>query len=820
MSAFRFPRIRALLCLALLLASTALLAGVRKVDPGESIELEPDEGLLVIGVDTPIDLKYLRVKRNGAWFDAGSLRSMKAGLTSQLYVVPEGKYRWDEVSVGYFRFVMGDDEEYAFDVKPGVINYPGHLVFRPRGDFHALLHVTNRGLLSLDWLQQQHPTLIAEHELAYAGHYPDPFPAAYRAARTGASKPEDVTRDPPAAGKLPISIADLWRDSRIADIDLNAAGDLLALVINERVGEQLTSSVQMVDLIGLTSQHVLSAPEPIRRIDWSGDRALVVSVDATARQDAVFVLRASEARPSASRRYERLNVPRLGLLVDALPEDPDHILFSTTDSRNDRRVHRLDIRTQKGLDDFRFQLKSAIDGGIDNDLAWFADGRGRLRAALAIEDDAVVLMHGQDGAFRKVLDADAIDGFTPMALSADGDMLYGWTDKDRAQRDLVEFDPAKGSIGKTLFSRAGHDVQGVLFDSRRNLIGASYFEGGQVVSHYFDEDDTRHYLSLRQAFPDKSIAVLDRDADAKNFVLLVGGSDEPGSIYHYDAVAKRASLIEQTRPWLSGKRLGRARIVKAKSKDGFAIEAYLTLPPGEPSAKLPLVVFPHGGPIGIRDSRYFDPEVQFLVSLGYAVLQVNFRGSEGFGTAFREAGRRSYGTLIEDDIDVALSAALAEYPLDPDRMCVIGASYGGYSALVSAIRWPERFRCVVSMSGISDQLLFFTASDSGRSAEGRKALEQAIGDPRRDLDAMRRNSPLYRIDALDAPVMLVHGTEDLRVDQEHSRRLVRMLNLAGRPPTAIVLEGEGHGIEDKKNMKRVWEGVAGFLRAHLGTRHP
>src|SRR5690606_33503004 len=298
---------------------------------------------------------------------------------------------------------------------------------------------------------------------------------------------------------------------------------------------------------------------------------------------------------------------------------------------------------------------------------------------------------------------------------------------------------------------------------------------------------------LQRAFPGKAVRILDRDATSRQVLLLVGGSDQPSEVYHLDATTGTASLLAQMQPWLEDRRFRPSTVVRAMARDGFPIEAYLTLP--EADAPPPLVVLAHGGPVGIRDTRYFDQEVQFLASLGYAVLQVNFRGSEGYGREFREAGKRSHGTLIEDDVDAALSVVLAGNTVDRGRMCAMGSSYGGYSALVSAIRWPGRFRCVVSIAGVSDRILFFTASDGGRSKKGRERLEEVIGDPRTDTADMLASSPLYRYRELDVPVLLAHGTEDLRVDFEHSRRLSRMLSEAGRPPVLLALEGEGHGVE-------------------------
>src|SRR5690606_16534423 len=220
-------------------------------------------------------------------------------------------------------------------------------------------------------------------------------------------------------------------------------------------------------------------------------------------------------------------------------------------------------------------------------------------------------------------------------------------------------------------------------------------------------------------------------------------------------------------PWLADFEFAPTEVIVARGSDGLSIEAFLTLPEGD--GRRPLIVMPHGGPVGVSDHLHFDRDVQFLASLGYAVLRVNFRGSAGYGKAFREAGYHSQGTLIEDDIDAALAQALQDHPLDASRMCTLGFSYGGYSALIAAARAPTRYRCAISVAGVSDRLLFFTASDSARTAEGRKILETIIGDPSTQTRQMIETSPVYRYQDIRIPVMLVHGAKDQRVDIEHMR---------------------------------------------------
>jgi dipeptidyl aminopeptidase/acylaminoacyl peptidase len=423
------------------------------------------------------------------------------------------------------------------------------------------------------------------------------------------------------------------------------------------------------------------------------------------------------------------------------------------------------------------------------------------------------MVWGTPGNYTPVLELDEPDAFTPLVLSADGSKIYGLSEKDRGQSDLVEFDPLQRRIVRTVFSKPGVDIVGTLVDDRRVPAGVRYYEGGRLVSEYFDSGRQARLAKLVGAFPGRTVALLDGDRSGARMLVGVDGSDAPMQLYHVDLDDGKARLLDETAPWLSAHRFAPSHTLKVRAPDGLELEAFLTLPEGQ--GRRPLVVMPHGGPIGIADRRHFDPEVQMVASLGYAVLQVNFRGSAGYGVKFREAGHRGEGTTIVDDIDAAIAAALAAYPLDPGRMCVVGSSYGGQSGLSLAVRSPGRFRCIVSISGVSDRILFFTASDSGRRKEGRAQLERIIGDPNTQLEQMVATSPLFRVDALATPVMLVHGGEDIRVDYEHTRRLLRMLNLAGRPPVLLELPDEAHGIERMDNLVKAWEGIAGFLRQHL-----
>ena len=801
------------------LASFAAQASMREIKPEDAIALKPGEGLVLMAVDTSVDVAMVRMNRDGKLFGSGVMRDLKEGRNFRLYAVQAGTYEWRELQLAFgFRYTLSDDEDFRFTVEPGRITYPGDLLFRPRSFWRARFASTNRSLAAIDWMQKTHPAIYAQYPLAFSGRYPDPFPAFYKPLRAAAK--EDPTtlpdlREPALAYVLPLQPATLFKPERIVQASLNPAGTLLALQVRNGKDDW---GVELVDLQGRQASLMAKSAVKFDSVEWAGDDLLLLTVDPPRGQQMVIAIR-METDASGARRYTRINLPKGGWVVDTLPREPGYILFgSVARQGGGLMVHRLDISSQRAVDETKRQYRDRLNKGVKDDLWWMADGNGVLRLAVARRGEDYMLVLQENQVFRDVMKLGGETDLDPVGLSLDVRTLYALTDAGRGQRDLVEYDLGRKAIGRTLFSRPGVDVEHVLFDAQRTPIGVQFYEGGLLVSEYFQPEDARLGALLAKAFPGKMVQVADRSRDGRHVVLDVDAADQPSQLYHLDTVKGTAELLDDAAPWLAAVRFAPAQALSFKGKDGLPLEAFLTVPPG--SGKRPLVVFPHGGPIGVADRLHFDREVQFVASLGYAVLQVNFRGSDGYGRAFREAAYGAFGTRIEDDIDAAITAALARHPLDGDRMCMLGASYGGYSGLVAAARWPERFRCVVSIAGPSDQTLLFTSSDLGRTEASRATLEKYLGDPAKVLDDMQRQSPLYQYASIRAPVMLIHGLEDERVDYEHSRRMARMLALAGQRPVGLAFESEGHSFTSQENREKTWSAVAGFLRQHLGGDAP
>lgn len=799
------------------LLSLSVHARVHLVKPGEIPKLGPDEGLALLVVDSNASLREVKFRRDGKVFDAVTIRDVGDQAAPRLFVLPAGTYEWSRITTWFgLWYEFRDKEETRFRVEPGVVSYPGDLLVRGAYTTSMDLMFTNRGLQAMDWLDEQHPAIASQYRFRYTGFYEDPFPAFYREAMAASGKPPSELmygRKPPRPPRMPVDVRELWRAPVIDGADLNGRGDMLIKVLLRGDGYHF----EMVALPSGKATPLMVGCCEVESMQWAGNDVFVVSSRRTGSKMLYVDVFRFSGDAAGGRTFEHLGKTWPALYVQVLPEDPEHILVGSSGERGRLRVHRVGIRSQAVMDRFQFTEGARINRGVENDRMWFADGAGRLRLAIASSGEEMVLMHGIGGQYQEVMRYGLKQPFSPMLLSYDGELIYGLSDDGREQRDLVAFDPHRKEIVATLFSKPGIDVVAPVVDAARRPIGAAYFRDGHLVTEYFDERARGMNAALSALFPGKDVAAYDR-ADNGDLLAWVSSSTHAGGLYHVDAAGSRASIIEAAKPWLKGYTFAESELKTVVRPDGIRIEAYLTRPlkPG----RHPLVVLSHGGPIGVRDARSFDPEVQTLAALGYAVLQVNFRGSDGFGTAFRESGRHAHGTLIEDDIDLVLRDVIRDPGIDPDRMCVIGSSYGGYSALISTIRWPDRFRCAVSISGVADWMLFFTASDGGNSAQGRQALEHYIGNPKTDRDAFMANSPIFRYRELKTPLLLVHGAEDTRVDYEHMRRLVRMLNIAGVRPTMVTLPSEGHSISSLDSVETAWTGIAGFLAQYLGPDAP
>lgn len=567
---------------------------------------------------------------------------------------------------------------------------------------------------------------------------------------------------------------------------------------------------------GASRDRVVFMEVPIRSLAWADDDTLLVSYGRPSNEPFTHLIDLSVRREQVHPVDRSLGAE--GQVVHPLPNEPGKILFSP--ARDAASVYKLDLSVPKpaAVDLDALPKVAALE---ESATLWVTDSEGDVRAALSVtEDDSPVvkLWYRESAAADwRVVKSSSPDDFDirPLTFTRQGRMLVV-SDRGRDTYALYKFNPKSDELTDLVYEHPTAQIVAVVFDyDYVDLLGVVYFEGGIRKYHYFSDAYRRYATTLEGRFSQpQHVEITGVSRDRRSLGLLVAGPRHPGEFFWFEAESGRMQPMGHAAPWLSEEDLAPVRTFRTDSGDGPQVEAFLTVPDGHELP--PLVVMPHGGPIGVRHERGFDAEAQYLAAAGFAVLKVNYRGSSGYGKAHVEGGKRQWGSGIEDDVDAAIRYVLERRWVDDRRICIVGASYGGYSALMSAIRWPERFRCVGTVAGVTDIALMFNSSDFSLNDWSRKEFAEIVGDPNQDYEALRAASPVYRAHEIRVPVFIAHGEFDRRVDIEHALRLRAILDLYERSYEWMMLSNAGHGFIDLEQQVDFYEKLRAFLERHLG----
>jgi dipeptidyl aminopeptidase/acylaminoacyl peptidase len=507
-------------------------------------------------------------------------------------------------------------------------------------------------------------------------------------------------------------------------------------------------------------------------------------------------------------------------LLSSLKKDADHILIAEHPWRT--------VSTGWAYDWDAKPLISRVDV--------YSGKKQRIDAAplsgarlLLDQDDNVRFAFGRDehqkhaASWKPQPDSDwtpfALEGFddenvVPLRFSADNRSVYLTGLRGGEKYDaLYRLDLQTHQVEK-VYAFATMDVDGIITDfADRDVIGVSGYAEREIDAWLRKDDPAAQiYEALQRAFPNQSVHVTSTSDDGRLAIVYVESDVNPGDYYLFDAATKRADFLRAGRIWIEPKQMRPKEPITLKARDGLELHGYVTRPAGD--GPHPMVVLPHGGPHGIRDTWEFDWEAQLLASRGYAVLQVNFRGSGGYGADFETAGYGEWGAKMQDDITDATRWAIEQKIAPADRICIYGASYGGFAALMGAAREPDLYRCAIGYAGVYDLSLMWESGDTPDSSLGRAYLERVIGS---DVAKLRAQSPVYNVQNIKAPVLLIHGKVDGRVDYEHAKRMRAALELNQKKVEWLALGGEGHGVYDEATRREVYERILKFLSANLMT---
>ena len=561
-----------------------------------------------------------------------------------------------------------------------------------------------------------------------------------------------------------------------------------------------------VRTIGQTDDRVV-AHDPARPIPWArwqGDGGHVLFLQDRA-GDENFHLFQVDSLGNGLRDLTPGDARSIPLAVDA--RFPNDILI-TSNARIPglMDVHRVDCV----LGTVTFDTENPGDVTL-----WLPDSALVVRAAVAHLASGSYVIRVRDAATAPWRDLDEIsfaDGIPHLVtFSADGNTVYAITAKGANTSCLVRYDLNTG-VRTVVFDDPEHDVERTYVDQVTREVLAVAVLGERLAWTELDPSAAPDLIALR-ALHDGDLIIEDADAFGTVLIARYRSDMRADEFYLYERPSRRGSLLFSSRPVLDAYELAPMRHVAFAARDGLPIHGYLTLPARVLPERLPMVLYVHGGP-WYRDRWGFDPVVQWLANRGYGVLQVNFRGSTGYGKAFRNAGNREWAGAMRTDLLDARDWAIRMGYADPERFAIFGASYGGY-AVLTALAWtPDAFACGVDVVGPSD-LRTFLASIPPYWEPLRQLLHERVGE---DPDFLRSQSPLLRVSSIRAPLLIAQGANDPRVKKNESDQIVAALRRNEIPVQYVVFENEGHGLEDPANVKRFTALAEKFLARTLGGR--
>jgi dipeptidyl aminopeptidase/acylaminoacyl peptidase len=498
-------------------------------------------------------------------------------------------------------------------------------------------------------------------------------------------------------------------------------------------------------------------------------------------------------------------------LLDELPDDPERILVAITlPDRESADVYRLNVRTGS-------MEKAAGNNGRIVD--WLADHLGRVRIAVEKCGEKTILLHRlhEGSPFRSVFEVGLEDTLKPLLFTFDNANLYAASNVGRDKLALVVLDLQNGVEKEVLFEHDAFDMQAVNHSRRRRLLTSVSYLDWRMKHHFFDSRSRRLHDAWSQRFDGQEVDLVDVSTGEQVHLLRVSSDRSPGRYF-----LTRSGSGELWELADAGHRLPEARLrpmkpVEVVARDGLLLRGYLTLPGPERSAPFPAIVKVHGGPWQ-RDRWRYDPEVQFLASRGYAVLQLNFRGSTGYGKKFWKASFKEWGLRMQDDLTDGVRWLVGQGIADAERIGVYGSSYGGYAALAGLALTPDLYACGAAVSAPTDLRRLMQNVPARWRAFG-PSLREMIGDPVRDGKALEDVSPAQHVKAIRAPLLMAHGRMDPRVPYTESLSLVKGLKERGVRVEWQFFEDEGHWIIGEQNRIRLYRALEHFFDSHLKPRH-
>jgi len=464
------------------------------------------------------------------------------------------------------------------------------------------------------------------------------------------------------------------------------------------------------------------------------------------------------------------------------------------------------------------ERKPLYDNSKDNFESWTTDHNGVIRMATKTDgvNNTTYYRATEKDPFTPYMTTGFKDQWAPQMFTFDNqNLIVNHNLNGRDKSAIVEWDLAGKKEIALIAENADNDMGGVDYSKKRKVLTMATWTGAKSERMFLDKETEALYGKMAPKFEGREFWIYGED-DSETKMLVWAGSDrDPGTYYYYDSTTDKMEELARPSPWIDPTQMAEMTPISYQSRDGMTIHGYLTLPKGREAKGLPLVVNPHGGPWA-RDEWGFNPEVQLLANRGFAVLQMNFRGSTGYGRKHWEASFKQWGKTMQNDITDGVDFLVKSGKVDPKRVAIYGASYGGYATLAGITYTPDLYACAVDYVGVSN-LFTFMKTIPPYWAPYLAMMYEMVGDPATDSLAMAEASPVFHMDKVKCPLFIAQGANDPRVNKDESDQVVAALKARGIEVEYMVKDNEGHGFRNEENRFAFYGAMEKFLDQHIGS---
>lgn len=500
-------------------------------------------------------------------------------------------------------------------------------------------------------------------------------------------------------------------------------------------------------------------------------------------------------------------------ITDALEDFPNEVLIEMNKENPELfDVYRLNIVTGD------LKLVAKNPGNISS---WVTDHTGAIRAAVTTDGvrTSLLVRDKPDGEFRKLLENDFRESVSPLFFTFDNKNLYAASNLERDKQAIVLLDINSGKELEVVYEHPEVDVSDLMYSRHRKVLTMIGYETAKYEYHFLDEETKQMYAKLEAQLKGYRISIASANKAETKFIIRTYSDRSLGSAYLYEKATNKLTKLHEISPWIKESDMAEMMPITYTSGDGLTIHGYLTLPAGVKDPKnLPVVINPHGGPWA-RDSWGWNPEVQFLANRGYAVMQINFRGSTGYGRKFWESSFKKWGLTMQDDITDGVKYLIRQGIADPKRIAIYGGSYGGYATLAGITLTPDLYACAIDYVGVSNLFTFMNTIPPYWKPY-LEMMYTMVGNPGNPEDSimMRKVSPVFNVDNIKCPLFIAQGAKDPRVNKAESDQMVEALKKKNIEVQYMVKDNEGHGFRNEENKFEFYGAMENFLNNHLQAK--